>query len=171
MYLNKVFIIGNITKDPELKALPSGMQVASFSVATNRVWKDQAGQKQEAADFHNIVAFGKQAETIGQYMKKGSTIMVEGRIQTRSWDGPDGKKNYRTEIIAEKFQFGPKSAGSGSSSYSGGTAGGSASGGSTGGSNAGSANTGPTSKKSGTSEPLEQIEYPQEEINPEDIPF
>lgn len=152
MYLNKVFIIGNITKDPELKALPSGMQVATFSVATNRTWKDQAGQKQEAADFHNIVIFGKQAEVIGQYMKKGSNIFIEGRIQTRSWDGPDGKKNYRTEIIGERFQFGPKTSGTG-----------------------GTGNyeaKGPTSdKKSPASAPLEQIEYPQEEINPEDIPF
>jgi single-strand DNA-binding protein len=162
MYLNKVFIIGNITRDPELKALPSGMQVASFSVATNRTWKDQNGQKQEAADFHNIVVFGKQAETINQYMKKGNSIMIEGRIQTRTWDGPDGKKNYRTEIIGERFQFGPKSTG-GSGGYGAGS-------GSTGGSTAGT-NGGDSGKKSGTSAPLEQIEYPQEEINPEDIPF
>lgn len=150
MYLNKVFIIGNITKDPELKALPSGMQVASFSVATNRTWKDQAGAKQEAVDFHNIVIFGKQAEVIGQYMKKGSNIFIEGRIQTRSWDGQDGKKNYRTEIIGERFQFGPKPTGAGGGNYEA---------------------KGPSEKKAPASAPLEQIEYPQEEINPEDIPF
>ncbi|MEI8062061.1 MAG: single-stranded DNA-binding protein [bacterium] len=156
MYLNKVFIIGNITKDPELKALPSGMQVASFSVATNRTWKDQAGAKQEAVDFHNIVVFGKQAEVIGQYMKKGSNIFIEGRIQTRSWDGPDGKKNYRTEVIAERFQFGPKPTGQGGG-YSGGSE---------------TKSSGPSeSGKKTASAPLEQIEYPQEEINPEDIPF
>jgi single-strand DNA-binding protein len=168
MYLNKVFIIGNLTRDPELKALPSGMQVASFSVATNRVWKDQGGQKQEATDFHNIVTFGKQAETIVQYMKKGNSIMVEGRIQTRTWDGPDGKKNYKTEIIAEKFQFGPKTTG-GTGSYGGGAG---SSGSSMGSSGTEMSSKGADSnKKSGTSEPLEQIEYPQEEINPEDIPF
>jgi single-strand DNA-binding protein len=105
MYLNKAFIIGNITRDPELKALPSGMKVCSFGVATNRVWKDNNGARQETADFHNIVVFGKQAETTAQYMKKGSNVLIEGRIQTRSWD-KDGVKMYRTEIIAERVQFG-----------------------------------------------------------------
>lgn len=162
MYLNKVFIIGNITKDPELKALPSGMQVATFSVATNRTWKDANGQKQEAADFHNIVVFGKQAEVIGQYMKKGSSIFIEGRIQTRSWDGPDGKKNYRTEVIAERFQFGPKTAGFGGQGGQGGAGYGDA---------GGSASSAPAAGKKASSEPLPEIEYPQEEINPEDIPF
>lgn len=108
MYYNKALIIGNITRDPELKSLPSGSQVASFSVATNRVWKDKNGAKQESVDFHNIVVFGKQAETIAQYMRKGSSILVEGRLQTRSWEGPDGKKNYRTEIVADRTQFGPR---------------------------------------------------------------
>lgn len=109
MYLNKAIIIGNLTRDPELKSLPSGIQVASFSVATNRVWKDKNGQKQEAADFHNIVVFGKMAETVTQYMHKGSQILVQGRIQTRSWDAPDGTKRYRTEIVAENIQFGTRS--------------------------------------------------------------
>lgn len=108
MYLNKAIIIGNITKDPELKALPSGINVASFGVATNRTWKDKTGVKQEKPEFHNVVVFGKQAESVHTYMKKGSQILVEGRIETRSWDGQDGKKNYRTEIIAETMQFGPK---------------------------------------------------------------
>lgn len=109
MYYNKALIIGNITRDPELRSLPSGIQVASFSVATNRVWKDKNGAKQESVDFHNIAVFGKQAETIAQYMRKGSSILVEGRLQTRSWEGPDGKKNYRTEIVADRTQFGPRS--------------------------------------------------------------
>lgn len=107
MYLNKAIIVGNITKDPELKSLPSGMKVCSFSVATNRVWKDTNGAKQEATDYHNIIVFGKQAESTAQYMKKGSQIMVEGRIQTRSWD-KDNQKMYRTEIVAENVQFGSK---------------------------------------------------------------
>src|SRR3984957_10282857 len=114
MYLNKALIIGNLTRDPEIKALPSGMQVCSFSVATNRVWKDKNGAKQESSDFHNIVVFGRQAETAGQYLKKGQSVLIEGRIQTRSWDDKDGQKKYRTEIIADRVQFGPRSAGSGS---------------------------------------------------------
>ncbi len=109
MYLNKATIIGNITRDPELKALPTGIKVCSFSVATNRVWKDTNGAKQEAVEYHNIVVFGKQAESTAQYMKKGSQILVEGRIQTRSWeDKNSGEKKYRTEIVAENVQFGIK---------------------------------------------------------------
>src|SRR5882724_5673903 len=85
MYLNKVFIFGNLTRDPELRAMPSGMNVASFSVATNRVFKDRDGKKQEQTDFHNVVVFGRQADTMAQYLKKGSSVFVEGRLQTRSW--------------------------------------------------------------------------------------
>lgn len=105
MYLNKVQLYGNLTRDPELKALPSGQQVASFSVATNRTFKDKEGNKQEQVEFHNVVAFGRTAEVIGQYFKKGRAIYVEGRIQTRSWE-KDGAKQYRTEIIVDQFQFG-----------------------------------------------------------------
>lgn len=109
MYLNKAIIIGNITRDIELKALPSGIKVASFSVATNRVWKDKTGAKQETVYYHNIVIFGNQAETVSQYMKKGSQILVEGRLQTRSWENTTtSQKNYRTEIIADRVQFGNK---------------------------------------------------------------
>ena len=108
MYINKAIIYGNITNTPELRALPSGQKTTSFSVATNRVYKGKDEEKREEVTYHNVVAFGKQAETIAQYMKKGSSIMIEGRITTRSWDGQDGKKNYRTEVIAETVQFGPK---------------------------------------------------------------
>ena len=90
MNINKVFLYGNLTRDPELKALPSGSQVAEFAVATNRVYKDKNGAKQEEVDFHNIVAFGRQAEVIGQYLKKGRPIFIEGRIRTRRWDAKDG---------------------------------------------------------------------------------
>src|SRR3990167_6840917 len=107
MYLNKAFVIGNLTRDPELRSLPSGVQVASFSVATNRVWKDKAGAKQESAEFHNIVVFGRQAEIVSQYLKKGSSVLVEGRLQTRSWE-QEGVKKYRTEIVADRVQFGPR---------------------------------------------------------------
>lgn len=110
MNLNKVLIIGNITKDLELKATTGGTQVLNFSVATNRTWKDKEGNKQEDSEFHNVVAFGKQAETINQYMHKGDSIYVEGRLQTRSWEA-DGVKKYKTEIVLESFQFGPKKQG------------------------------------------------------------
>ena len=113
MYINKSFIFGNLTRDPELKSLPSGNKVCSFGIATNRTWKDQSGARKEATDFHNVVVFGRQAETTAQYLHKGSSAFIEGRLQTRSWDGADGKKNYRTEIIAERVQFGPKGSGSG----------------------------------------------------------
>src|SRR5688572_21152604 len=99
MYLNKAFIIGNLTRDPEIRSLPSGIQVASFGMATNRIFKDKDGNKKENVDFHNIVVFGRQAELVAQYLKKGSNALVEGRMQTRSWDSPEGKK-YKTEIVA-----------------------------------------------------------------------
>jgi len=100
-------VYGNLTRDPEMRALPSGQQVASFSLATNRVWKDKAGSKQESVDYHNIVMFAKLAELAAQYLKKGSAVFIEGRMQTRSWDDATGKK-YRTEIVADRVQFGPK---------------------------------------------------------------
>ena len=111
MNLNKVFLIGNLTRDPELKNLPSGTSVASFGMATNRVWNDQSGAKKEEAQFHNIVSFGRQAEVVSQYLKKGNMVLVEGRLQTQSWEGQDGVKKSRTEIVAERIQFGPKSGG------------------------------------------------------------
>src|SRR3989344_5572732 len=105
MYLNKAFLYGNLTRDPELKALSSGQQLCTFGLATNRTYKDKEGAKQETTEFHNIVAFGRPAELIAQYMKKGRPLFVEGRIQTRSWD-KDGEKQYRTEGVVENFQFG-----------------------------------------------------------------
>ena len=101
MYINKAILIGNITKDIELKALQNGTKVASFSIATNRTYKDAHGNKQESVEYHNIVSFGKQAEVIAQYCNKGDSIYVEGRITTRSWD-KDGVKMYRTEMVEEK---------------------------------------------------------------------
>lgn len=143
MYLNRVFIIGNLTKDPELKALEkSGMKVATFSVATNKVWRDKGGEKKESVEFHNIVVFGKMAETTAQYMKKGSQILIEGRIQTRQWEY-EGKKQYRTEIIADAVQFGQKPA------------------------DAQARQLPKTPEKIGNTE----IDYPEDEINPDDIPF
>ncbi|MFZ5363942.1 MAG: single-stranded DNA-binding protein [Patescibacteria group bacterium] len=103
MNLNKAMIIGNLTRDPEVKTTPSGQNVASFSVATNRVWTNAQGQKQEAVEYHNIVAWGKLAEICGQYLNKGKKIYVEGRLQTRDWQGQDGVKRYKTEIVAENM--------------------------------------------------------------------
>lgn len=149
MYLNKTFIIGNLTRDPELKALPSGNKVCSFGMATNRVFKNKDGQKQDATEYHNIVVFGRVAELVAQYLKKGSQALVEGRLQTRSWDGTDGQKKYRTEIVAETVQFGSRP--------------GSASSGSKGGEE--------VKGEAAPGTPSETIEYPSEEINPDDIPF
>src|SRR4030042_3288909 len=103
MNLNKAMIIGNLTRDPEVKTTPQGTSVASFSVATNFVWTDQSGQKQEKAEYHNVVAWRKLADIIGQYLKKGSKVYIEGRRQTRDWTGQDGVKRYRTEIVAENM--------------------------------------------------------------------
>lgn len=103
MDLNKVMIIGHVTKDPEVRSIPSGQNVASFGVATNLIWTDAAGQKQEKVEFHNIVAWRRLADICSQYLRKGSRIYVEGRLQTRSWDDPTGVKKYRTEIIMENM--------------------------------------------------------------------
>lgn len=103
MNLNKVMIIGNLTRDPEVRTTGNGANVTSFSVATSYVWTDQSGQKQEKVEFHNIVAWRKLADICAQYLHKGSKVYVEGRLQTRDWVGQDGVKKYRTEIIAENM--------------------------------------------------------------------
>ncbi|MCX6796731.1 MAG: single-stranded DNA-binding protein [Candidatus Falkowbacteria bacterium] len=103
MNLNKAMIIGNLTRDPEVRNTPTGITVATFSVATNMIWKDQRGQKQEKVEYHNVVTWRKLAEICGQYLHKGSKVYVEGRIQTRDWVGQDGIKRYRTEIIADNL--------------------------------------------------------------------
>ncbi|MCK4473770.1 single-stranded DNA-binding protein [Candidatus Parcubacteria bacterium] len=111
MNLNKAFVLGNLTRDPEAKTLPSGSLVANFGVATNRVFYDKDRQKQEQTEFHNIVAFGKTAEIAQQYLKKGSMVLIEGRIQTRTWQDSSGNKHWRTEIITERLQLGPRTIG------------------------------------------------------------
>ncbi|MEM9337016.1 MAG: single-stranded DNA-binding protein [Patescibacteria group bacterium] len=137
-------IFGNLTRDPELKALPSGMQVCSFSLATNRVYNDRDGNRQESTDYHNIVVFGKQGENSAKYLTKGNSAYVEGRIQTRSWE-KDGQKQYRTEIVADRVQFGPKGGGGGAPAN----------------------NAAAPADDKAPAAP----DYPEEEINPEDIPF
>lgn len=101
MDLNRATILGRLTRDPEVRTTTSGKNVTSFAVATAFVWKDQAGQPKEAVEYHNVVAWRRLGEIVAQYMRKGSRVLVEGRLQTRSWEGQDGKKNYRTEIIAD----------------------------------------------------------------------
>lgn len=108
MNFNKVIILGNLTRDPEQRALPSGQSVVNFSVATNRIYNDKNGNKQQTAEFHNVVAFGKLAEICSRYLNKGKMVLVEGRLQTRSWQGQDGVKRYRTEIVMENMQLGPR---------------------------------------------------------------
>lgn len=103
MNLNKAMIIGNLTRDPEIRQTPNGQGVASFGVATNMVWQDAAGQKQEKVEFHNVVAWRKLADICGRYLKKGSKVYIEGRLQTRDWTGKDGIKRYTTEIVAENM--------------------------------------------------------------------
>lgn len=111
MNLNKVFVLGRLTQDPQVRSLPSGNPVASFGVATNRVFYDKNREKQEQTEFHNIVLFGRLAEIAQQYLKQGAMVLIEGRIQTRSWEDKDGVKKYRTEIIGENMQMGPKTEG------------------------------------------------------------
>lgn len=150
MYLNKVYLYGNLTRDPEMKSLPNGSKVTQFSLATNRVYKDQSGARQEQTEYHNIVVFGRQAETSAQYLKKGQGVLIEGRIQTRSWDDKTtGEKKYRTEIVADAVQFGPKG-GSGSD---------------------GGSPVPAQAKESNPSAELDTIDYGDANVNVDDIPF
>lgn len=103
MSLNRAQLIGNLTRDPEVRQVPGGSTVATFSIATNFSWTDQSGQKQDKAEFHNVVAWRKLAEICGQYLKKGMKVYIEGRIQTRDWEAEDGTKRYRTEIVADNM--------------------------------------------------------------------
>jgi len=149
MYLNKVMLYGNLTSDPDLRSMPNGNKVVSFGLATNRSYKDASGARKEVAEFHNIVAFGKLAEIFAQWLKKGKPVYLEGRIQNRSWEDQNGGgKKYRTEIVAENFQFG--AAGKLSE---------------------GESNSLPASESSSSTkeEEIDTIDYG--EINPDDIPF
>lgn len=113
--LNKVLLIGNLTRDPELRYIPSGSAVASFSLAMNRVYKLQTGEKKEETTFVRVVVWGRMAEVCGEYLKKGRPVFVEGRLQSRSWEGQDGQKRQATEVVATNVQFlgSPQGAGSG----------------------------------------------------------
>ena len=108
MNFNKAIIAGNLTDDPEKRATDSGTTVVNFSVATNRYYSNQAGERQQETEYHDVVFFGKTAENIAKYLSKGSSVLIEGRLQTRSWDGKDGNTRYNTEIVGQSIQFGPR---------------------------------------------------------------
>lgn len=142
MNFNKVILLGRLTNDPQLRNIPSGQPVCSFGLATNRVWTDRkTGEKQQKAEFHNIVLWRRLAEIANQYLRKGSLVLIEGRLQTRSWQDPSGQRRYRTEVVAQNMQLAPKSIGT-------------------------SVPEGAPEEK----EEIPIIEE-DEEINPEDIPF
>ena len=158
MYINEVKLYGRLGRDPELKSLPSGTPVVTFTMATNRSWKDENGQKKEQTEWHNLVCFGKRAGVIEKYVKKGDTLYVTGRLQTRSWEDKETqKKMYRTEIFILDFQFGDKAGSGGDGSY----------------------NSAPVQTEAPKKDAPAQadasaggaIDYPDEEINPDDIPF
>lgn len=153
--LNKVQIIGNLTRDPELKQIPSGQSVCTVGLATNRIWKDKSGEKKEQVEYHNVVVWGKLAEICGQYLKKGQKAYFEGRLQTRDWEGQDGVKRYRTEIVAENMIMlgGGRGAGGGGD-FDGG----------------GFSQNSPESSPSVSDEPT-AAPNPDDEIKIEDIPF
>lgn len=110
MNLNKVFLIGRLTQNPELRSTSGGQSVATLRLATNRVWNDPSGNKRDATEFHTIVAWGRLGEIANQYLKKGGLVMIEGRIQTRTWTDPNNNKRYFTEVVAEGLQLGPRTA-------------------------------------------------------------
>ena len=145
MNLNKVFIIGRLTADPQLRTTPTGTEVATIGVATNRTWVDKSGQKKDEAEFHNVVVWGKQASIVKQFLTKGSIIFIEGRLQTRSWEGKDGQPRKTTEIVADRIQLGPRPSGG--------------------------APKNPAAEGPATKEEMPVIDIDSEEIKPEDLPF
>lgn len=151
MNLNKVIIVGRVTSDPELRTTASGTHVASFSIATNRNWTDKDGQKKEDTEFHNIVAWGRQADVVSQFSKKGSLLLIEGRLQTRSWEGKDGQQRRTTEIVAERVQLGPKPQGTGD--------------------NAPKTEEASSSDEAKNAKDMPVIELDSDDIKPEDLPF
>lgn len=159
---NQVILVGNLTRDPEVRTIPSGQSVTSFGVATSRSWKSQDSDEwQEQTEFHNVTVWGRQGETAAQYLSKGRKVMIVGRLQTRSWEGEDGKKNYRTEIIAEQVNF---LDGRGNSDEGGFTQEPSSAGNS-------SASVAPKGKKAGKKEEKVEIEDLGDDVDLSEIPF
>ena len=175
MNLNKAILIGRVTADPQLRTIPSGQSVATFSVATNRTWTGKTGNREEEVEFHNVVAWGRQAEIASQFLTKGQLIVVEGRLRTRSWQDKQGQNHRTTEIICERLQLGPRPAG-----FGGQTSGADASRGSTPRSSApsgdamsGGAKQAASPSPSADLPPLEDIPVInlEDEAKPEDLPF
>jgi len=155
MNLNKVFLLGRVTANPEIRKTPGGQSVSSFTVVTNRVWTAKNGSKQQSTEFHNVVVWGRQAEIATQFLTKGSLVLIEGRLQTRSWQNKTGETKYTTEIICERIQLGPKPMSSKSE--------------------AGSFGNFSQDNQSDIKEDVPEIEIPtidiEEETKPEDLPF
>jgi single-strand DNA-binding protein len=158
MNLNKVQLIGRLTRDPEIRTTPSGQTVATVGLATNRTWNDKSGQKQEKTEFHNIVVWGRLAEIVGQYMAKGQEAYFEGRIETRSYTGKDGVERRTTEVIAENMQMGSRPQGGGSYSRPVAAAGGAAA-------------TAKKNEPAAEEIPTINLDDEQEEVKIEDVPF
>lgn len=118
MNLNKVLLIGRLTQDPDSRSIPSGQNVTTIRMATNRVWTDPSGQRKDATEYHTVIAWGRLADVAAKYLKKGGLVMIEGRLQTRNWTDQSGVKKYITEIIADNLQLGPRPAGVGDSPVS-----------------------------------------------------
>lgn len=151
MNVNKVLLVGRLTRDPEIRNTPSGQTVASLSIATNRFWKDKSGQRQDKTEFHNVVLWGRLAEIAGQYLAKGQEAYIEGRMETRKYTGKDGVERRITEVIAENMQLGARSQGSQRSGQ-------------------------PNSSASASPSPAEEIptinlDEEQDEVKIEDVPF
>lgn len=159
MNLNKVFVAGRLTADPQLKTTPQGQSVATFSIATNSMWTDKSGARKEEVEYHNIVVWGRQAETSSQFLAKGSIALVEGRLKTRSWQNQQGQTVKTTEIIADRVQFGPRAGGGASMTSKGGHTDQPAH---------DDFGSGPSSLEE---EALPQIDIDEEDIKPEDLPF
>jgi len=149
MDLNKVFILGRLTADPSLRTTSSGTPVGSFSVATNRVWNDKNGMKQEEAEYHNVVVWGRQAEIANQFLKKGGLVLIEGRLRTRTWQDKQGQNRRTTEIICERLQLGPKVSNQIESNFI----------------------SHPLVEENIPSPDLPEIDIDEENIKPEDLPF
>ena len=164
MDLNKVLLVGRVTADPQVRTTPGGQAVTTIGVATNRTWTDKQGQKQEQAEFHSVVLWGRTAEIAGQYLTKGAMVLIEGRLQTRSWTDKQGQQRKTTEIMAERMQLGPRAAGGGG--------GGAQGGGRSFGSGASSSTAqGGDSDAVPSLDEIPVINLEEDEIKPEDIPF
>ena len=160
MNVNKVILVGRLTRDPEVRTTPTGQAVASIGLATGRTWIDKQGQKQEKTEFHNVIMWRKTAEVAGQYLVKGQEIFVEGRLESRKYTGKDGIERKVTDVVAESFQFGSKPQGASRGNYS-----------------APAANVAPRQQEQQPQAPKEEqiptinLDEEQGEVRIEDVPF